>query len=122
MTKAEGSEDLATQENVDLHYLRKADYETVHLLATNTSLKQLCEKYVRGEHLKCNVDKTENPRAMGSQTNSFLKMSFTGQKEGHQHVVLPEGQDAFSYSTFCDVTKAFMMKKARELSKFSPKS
>ena len=88
---------------------------------TNASLKWVCEKYVHGEQLKRNVDKTENPRATGSQSNSFLKMPFADWKV-HWCVMLPEGQHAFSYSTLCDVTKAFMMKKARELSEFSPKS
>lgn len=98
---------------MNLHELRKADYRTGHILTTYMPLKQLCKIYVRGEHLKWNVDKIENPRIMGLQTNSpLLKMSFTGRKEIH-HVMLHEGWDAFSYSTFCDVTVVFMMKKAR---------
>lgn len=84
MSKIKGLENSATEKNVNLRELRKADYRTGHILITYTPLKQLCKMYVRGEHLKWNVDKIENPRIMGLQTNSpLLKMSFTGRKEIH---------------------------------------
>ena len=100
--------------------IREKQTETVHLLTTNTSLKQACEKYVRGEHLKCSVDKTENPRATGSQSNSYLKMPFAGRKV-HWCVMLPEGPERlFLFPTLrCD--QGFHDEKGERTFKIFPK-